>query len=109
MKNICPGLECAELYLHTHIRLHGVVHMHIVNVIQTDSSPTCRQTFTKPGSTELLHAGDIMVNPRLGRTLRVVAKQGAHSLYSGTLAESLVYDVRSAGGLLARSDLATYK
>jgi gamma-glutamyltranspeptidase len=50
-----------------------------------------------------------MNNERLEKTLRVIAMQGAGSLYNGTLAKALVDDVKSSGGLLDMKDLATYK
>lgn len=56
-----------------------------------------------------MQAGDVMKNVRLARTLRVVATQGADSLYNGTLAKALVDDVKSSGGLLRMKDLAKYK
>jgi gamma-glutamyltranspeptidase len=83
-----------------------MVYMHRQQAV---SSPACRKTFTKPGTGELLQAEDIMKNPKLGKTLRVIAMQGADSLYNGTLAKALVDDVKSSGGLLDTKDLATYK
>lgn len=73
------------------------------------SSPVCRETFTRPENGELLKRGDIMKNARFGKTLRVIAMQGADSLYNGTLAKALVDDVKGSGGLLDLKDLATYK
>ncbi|KDR15760.1 gamma-glutamyltranspeptidase 1-like [Zootermopsis nevadensis] len=73
------------------------------------ADPALRKTFTRPGTGELLQAGDVMKNVRLARTLRVVATQGADSLYNGTLAKALVDDVKSSGGLLRMKDLAKYK
>ena len=44
----------------------------------------------------------------LARSLRVLADEGPQSFYAGTLARSVVDDVRSAGGRLSAADLASY-
>ena len=52
--------------------------------------------------------GERVVNPDLAGTLRLLAREGAAALYSGSLAEAIVEDMRRHGGLLTREDLAGF-
>ena len=61
-----------------------------------------------PGG-RLLAAGDVLRQPGLERTLRLVAEEGAVSVYSGTLAEALLELLRERGGTITRQDLAGYE
>lgn len=56
-----------------------------------------------------LVVGDILRRPKLARTLRIIATEGAEAFYTGSLAPSIVYDIKSAGGIVSASDLANYK
>ena len=52
-----------------------------------------------PGG-RLLAAGDVLRQPGLERALRLVAEEGALSVYSGTLAEALLALLRERGGTI---------
>ena len=54
-------------------------------------------------------APELIRQPELARSLELVAERGAEVLYRGELAAAIVDDVRKAGGILARDDLATYR
>src|SRR3989441_529555 len=54
-------------------------------------------------------APELIRQPELARSLELVAERGADVLYRGELAAAIVDDVRNAGGILAREDLATYR
>ena len=54
-------------------------------------------------------APELIRQPELARSLELVAERGAEVLYRGELAAAIVDDVRNAGGILARDDLATYR
>jgi gamma-glutamyltranspeptidase/glutathione hydrolase len=54
-------------------------------------------------------AGEVLVQPDLARTLRVVADGGRDAFYEGEIAERLARYAREAGGLLDRGDLAGYR
>ncbi len=56
----------------------------------------------------LKQPGDVVVNPDLAATLRLVAAEGADTLYTGAIAERIVADMAANGGLLDERDLATY-
>ena len=68
-----------------------------------------------PGGRELLldgrgpQAGEIMRNPGLARTLRIVAKGGAEAFYQGEIAKGIASAVHSAGGVLGEEDLASHR
>ncbi len=61
-----------------------------------------------PGG-RLLAAGDVLRQPGLERALRVLAEEGAPSIYSGTLAEALLGLVAERGGTITPQDLAAYE
>ena len=44
----------------------------------------------------------------LGRSLRLIAEQGADAFYRGPLADLIVAEMK-AGGLITRADLAAYR
>ncbi|GAM82482.1 hypothetical protein ANO11243_004620 [Dothideomycetidae sp. 11243] len=52
--------------------------------------------------------GEIMKNPTLANTFRLVAKHGKSGFYTGTVAEELVKVVQSLGGLITLDDLAQH-
>ena len=47
--------------------------------------------------------------PDLGESLRKIGKEGADVVYEGAIAEAIVETVQSHGGLLERSDLASFE
>jgi gamma-glutamyltranspeptidase / glutathione hydrolase len=54
-------------------------------------------------------AGDRLAQPDLARTLRIIAEQGPDAFYTGPIADQLVAEMRSGGGLITKDDLAGYK
>src|SRR5262249_48684795 len=54
-------------------------------------------------------AGDRLVPPDLARTLRLIAEQGPDAFYAGPIADQLVAEMKSGGGLITKDDLASYK
>jgi gamma-glutamyltranspeptidase/glutathione hydrolase len=56
-----------------------------------------------------VETGDLLVVPGLAETLRLVAEEGARSLYGGELAERVVLDMAERGGLVTRDDLRQYR
>nr|WP_271567066.1 gamma-glutamyltransferase [Bradyrhizobium sp. CCBAU 11386] len=68
---------------------------------------TTSSIFTPNGS--LPEVGDILVQRNLGRTLRVVAEEGARSFYEGSVADEIVSFAHDNGGLLCHDDLKSYE
>jgi gamma-glutamyltranspeptidase/glutathione hydrolase len=57
----------------------------------------------------LLQAGDILRQPGLEKALALLAHEGAASLYTGSLAQSVLSLMRRRGGLVTADDLSTYE
>lgn len=53
--------------------------------------------------------GDLVKNPDLGNTLRLIAKGGSDVFYNGEIGQRIVEDIKGHGGLITREDLANYK
>jgi gamma-glutamyltranspeptidase/glutathione hydrolase len=53
-------------------------------------------------------AGEIFRNPRMARTLRIIAGEGAGAVYHGDIADHIVRCSESNGGLLTREDFADH-
>lgn len=53
--------------------------------------------------------GEILRQPALARTLRIMARDGVESLYGGELADAFVADMERHGGLVRHDDLAQYR
>lgn len=56
-----------------------------------------------------LRVGAILRQPELGATLRTLASQGPDYFYRGELAERIADFMQAEGGLITRTDLATYR
>jgi gamma-glutamyltranspeptidase/glutathione hydrolase len=52
--------------------------------------------------------GDRLVQPDLARTLSIIADQGADAFYRGPVADLIVKEMASSGGLITKADLAGY-
>ena len=53
--------------------------------------------------------GDIIKNPDLAETLRIIAMEGRDGFYKGPVAEDIVKSVQEAGGIMTLEDLANYE
>src|SRR5205823_1656462 len=56
-----------------------------------------------------LQAGDLLVQPDLARSLRLIAEQGPDVFYRGEIGEAMVAAVRARGGSMTPDDLAAYR
>lgn len=67
-----------------------------------------RQLYMRPdGSVKKL--GDTVRNPNLAATLRMLARDGVESFYTGELAGRIAADMQAHGGLLSAADLVGFK
>jgi gamma-glutamyltranspeptidase/glutathione hydrolase len=66
-----------------------------------------RAIFTRDGRP--LQAGEQLVQRDLAASLRLLAKAGPDTLYSGRLARTIVDYIRSEGGILSMEDLADWR
>jgi gamma-glutamyltranspeptidase/glutathione hydrolase len=58
---------------------------------------------------KLLRAGDLVVQPELARTLRLLAAEGPEVFYDGEIAAAIVAEMQSGGGFISAEDLASYR
>lgn len=54
-------------------------------------------------------AGELLKNPALARSLRLIARQGSSALYGGSIGKSIVEFLKPQGGLLELKDFANHK
>ncbi|MGE4093815.1 MAG: gamma-glutamyltransferase [Candidatus Binatia bacterium] len=56
-----------------------------------------------------LGEGDLLVQKDLAKTLRAIASDGAQAFYKGDIAQAMVKEMQSRGGLLTQKDLDAYQ
>lgn len=71
------------------------------------ADPGLREVLASNG--KLLQTNDICYNPALAHTLEVIATEGVHAFYNGSIGEKFIKDVRSAGGIATMDDLEKYE
>ncbi|MBI3977207.1 MAG: gamma-glutamyltransferase [Chloroflexi bacterium] len=76
--------------------------------------PESKRTFFKPGGIPLTPSlgagpGDKLVLSDLARTLRLIAEEGADTVYRGEVARLIAEDMARNGGLITEADLAAHR
>jgi gamma-glutamyltranspeptidase/glutathione hydrolase len=71
-------------------------------------TPDGRTLYMRPDGTPK-RVGDVVRNPDLAQTLRIIAGEGAESFHRGEIARRIVDDMRAHGGLLSLDDLASFE
>jgi gamma-glutamyltranspeptidase / glutathione hydrolase len=71
------------------------------------SDPATAATFLPDGKP--MEQGDIFANPRLARTMEVIAREGRDAFYTGSIARAIVNDIKQRNGLLDLRDFADHK
>lgn len=56
-----------------------------------------------------LGVGDILVNEDYARTLQEIADEGANAFYRGSIADAIVRDMKTNGGIITAQDLSGYR
>jgi gamma-glutamyltranspeptidase / glutathione hydrolase / leukotriene-C4 hydrolase len=71
----------------------------------------CREFFTNSKTNEFYEEGEILKNPKLAETLKIISREGSDSFYSptGTFTKTIVEEIRSNGGIITLEDLTTYQ
>lgn len=72
-------------------------------------SKSLREVFVNPKTHHVLVQGDEVRRPKLAKTLQLIAEKGADELYTGTLGQMLVKDIKQFGGIITLEDLKNYK
>lgn len=76
------------------------------NLKTLSSDPATAATFLPEGKP--MQHGDIFANPRLARTMEVIAKEGRDAFYKGSIARAIVSDIKQRNGLLDLRDFAAH-
>nr|BAQ21912.1 gamma-glutamyl transpeptidase [Allium sativum] len=71
------------------------------------SDPGLREVFAPNG--RLLRLNDTLYNYRLVNSLETIAREGPQALYSGSIGEKFIQDVRDLGGIITMDDMENYK
>jgi gamma-glutamyltranspeptidase/glutathione hydrolase len=71
-----------------------------------ENQQNVRDIFLSNG--RLPQAGDLLRQPQLAATLRLIAKGGAREFYQGSIAQSIVRASYEGGGMLAMDDFKNY-
>jgi gamma-glutamyltranspeptidase/glutathione hydrolase len=69
--------------------------------------PAAARTFLPDGRPP--RPGELFANPRLARTLEILAAEGRAAFYEGEVAAAIAADIRDRGGLLDARDLAAHR
>ena len=67
-----------------------------------------KQTYLKPDGSAY-PIGEILKQPDLAKTLKLIAKDGAAAFYTGPIAKQIVSDLQKNGGVLTLKDFAEHK
>ncbi|XP_050529611.1 scoloptoxin SSD14-like isoform X2 [Daktulosphaira vitifoliae] len=73
------------------------------------NTTTIKNHFVDHKTGRIKKAGDIYKLPKLARSLRIIAKNGADALYNGKLTAKLLKDIKNCGGIITAEDMANYK
>jgi gamma-glutamyltranspeptidase/glutathione hydrolase len=77
------------------------------NLKTLSSDPATAATFLPDGKP--MKQGDIFANPRLARSMEVIAKEGRDAFYKGSIARAIVNDIKQRNGLLDMRDFGEHK
>jgi gamma-glutamyltranspeptidase/glutathione hydrolase len=76
-------------------------------LLRAEAFPEFRRVYGKEGGR--WRDGDHLVQKDLARTLRRIAEEGPHTFYTGSIADTLVEEMKKGGGLIRKDDLIGYR
>jgi gamma-glutamyltranspeptidase/glutathione hydrolase len=76
---------------------------------KAEGFPELLRVYGKNGGKQEWRAGDKLLQPDLGKTLRLIAEQGPDAFYTGPIADQIVAEMKSGDGLISKQDLASYQ
>lgn len=71
------------------------------------ASDASRQVFFRNGRP--LQSGELLVNPDLGKSLRLISAEGAKAFYDGPISKAIVAEMQRRNGPVTAQDLRSYK
>ncbi len=98
---VMPAVKLAEDGFAVNAALAGRL-----NGVQTAKNPEFLRIFGKKGGWK---AGDVLKQPDLGWSLRLIAEKGPDAFYTGAIADKIAAEMRASGGLITLDDLKKYK
>jgi gamma-glutamyltranspeptidase/glutathione hydrolase len=75
--------------------------------MRLSQDPAAAATFLPDGRAP--KPGEVFQNPRLARSLELIARQGRDAFYKGSIAAAIAADMKSRGGLIDARDLAEHE
>ncbi|MBY0087267.1 gamma-glutamyltransferase [Brevibacillus brevis] len=103
-KVIEPSIELAE----KGVRVNWVSAQFIANSMEKlKKHETAAQVFAPNGVP--LKEGEMLVQPQLAKTLKIIRDKGADALYEGEIGKALVEEVQRTGGSMSLDDLRAYQ
>ena len=103
-KVIEPAIEYAEQGVKVNWALAGYIRD---NVSKLQQAGTAAKVFAPNG--KALQEGDLLVQPDLAKSLKLIQQQGSDALYEGELGQALVAEVQKQGGVMTLDDLKNYE
>jgi gamma-glutamyltranspeptidase / glutathione hydrolase len=98
---------------------HYISLMMSANYERLSLFPESRKTFIKPSGAPYVPSGggkaeggrdaDLLRQPDLARTLKLIASEGAETVYRGEIARMIADDMAANGGLITMEDLAAHE
>lgn len=80
-----------------------------LNTVTTDKKTTNAEFLRIFGKKEPWKGGDVLKQPDLAKTLKLIAEKGADGFYTGPVAELIATEMKASGGLITTGDLKGYK
>jgi gamma-glutamyltranspeptidase/glutathione hydrolase len=71
--------------------------------------PEMVRVYGKEGGKARWQGGDRLMQPDLAKTLRRIADQGPDAFYTGAIADQIVAEMKTGGGLITKEDLSNYR
>lgn len=68
-----------------------------------------RETFYNEKTGHAKIAGDTYKLPKLAETMKILAKEGIDALYSGSLTDAFLEDLKKMNSIVTKEDLANYE
>ncbi|HKS80016.1 MAG TPA: gamma-glutamyltransferase [Candidatus Acidoferrales bacterium] len=101
---MAPAIHLAEVGFPVDARLGATLR---ASSRTLEQFPESKRIFLKDGAP--YQQGEILKQPELAATLRLIAAKGAREFYHGKIAHELAAEMQKNGGLISLDDLAHYK